>query len=168
MPESCKLRSASTDDIAAVQRLADRVWRAHYPGIITVLQIDYMLARGYATEALRKFIEDERAGIELAEVAGELAGFAAWCVLDAVREVKLDKLYIDPVHQRQGIGRALIERVAAHARALGASGLVLNVNKHNTAAQRAYERNGFAIRQAVVVDIGGGFVMDDYVMARGL
>jgi len=33
---------------------------------------------------------------------------------------------------------------------------------------RAYEKHGFAIRESVVVDIGGGFVMDDFVMARSL
>ena len=51
-------------------------------------------------------------------------------------------------------------------RAAGARTLMLNVNKHNTQAIRAYEKHGFAIRDAVVVDIGGGFVMDDYVMAK--
>jgi len=35
-------------------------------------------------------------------------------------------------------------------------------------AIRAYERYGLAIREAVVVDIGNGFVMDDYVMALNL
>jgi RimJ/RimL family protein N-acetyltransferase len=46
--------------------------------------------------------------------------------------------------------------------------LILNVNKQNLRAIRAYERNGFFVREAVVVDIGGGFVMDDYVMAKRL
>ena len=48
------------------------------------------------------------------------------------------------------------------------NGLVLNVNKHNVSAQAAYQRRGFAIRGPVVLDIGGGFVMDDFVMARPL
>ena len=53
-------------------------------------------------------------------------------------------------------------------RAQRCSTLILNVNKNNVQAIRAYEKNGFAIREAVVVDIGGGFVMDDYVMAKPL
>ena len=68
----------------------------------------------------------------------------------------------------QGLGRRLIEHVAAQARADGATTLVLNVNKRNASAIAAYRRCGFAVREEVVVDIGGGYVMDDYVMAKAL
>ena len=47
-----------------------------------------------------------------------------------------------------------------------ATTLILNVNKNNGQAIRAYEKRGFAIREAVVNDIGRGYVMDDYVMAK--
>jgi ribosomal protein S18 acetylase RimI-like enzyme len=49
---------------------------------------------------------------------------------------------------------------------LGADRLMLTVNKRNSKAIAAYQRNGFAIMDSVVVDIGGGFVMDDYVMEK--
>lgn len=161
------LRAAVAADIPAVQRLAEMVWYAHYPGIITMEQIAYMLERGYASEALQAFLDDApRAGIELAESGSRLLGFAAWMALDHPGELKLDKLYVDPAHQRAGVGRALVQRVIDRAGAVGARAIVLNVNKHNTAAQAAYRRHGFAVREAVVVDIGGGFVMDDFVMAR--
>ena len=162
------LRSATTTDIPAIRALADRTWRAHYPAILSAAQIDYMLARGYAPDVLQGFIDGPTAGIELAHREGSLAGFAAWLLLARHQEVKLDKLYVDPDQQRHGIGRALIGAVEQHARALGARAIVLNVNKHNTSAQAAYVRAGFGIRSAVVVDIGSGFVMDDYVMARAL
>ena len=61
-----------------------------------------------------------------------------------------------------------MEHVADKARAAAATTLILNVNKRNAKAVRAYEKHGFAIRESVVVDIGGGFVMDDFVMARSL
>jgi ribosomal protein S18 acetylase RimI-like enzyme len=41
---------------------------------------------------------------------------------------------------------------------------VLAVNKHNAQAIAAYRKNGFRVADAVVKDIGGGFVMDDYIM----
>jgi len=62
----------------------------------------------------------------------------------------------------------LIARVVADARAAGARTLILNVNKRNVQAIRAYEKHGFVTREAVVVDIGSGWVMDDFVMARSL
>jgi len=163
---SVELRPACREDLPAVQRLAHVIWHAHYPGIIAAAQIDYMLARGYALDALAAFLDRPDRGLEVALIAGEPAGFAAWYVTDDPGEVKLDKLYVLQSHQRHGLGRRLIDRIADFARAAGATTLILNVNKHNAQAIRAYERHGFAIRAAVVNDIGNGFVMDDYVMAR--
>ncbi|MBK6393862.1 MAG: GNAT family N-acetyltransferase [Betaproteobacteria bacterium] len=65
-------------------------------------------------------------------------------------------------------GRALIAHVEAAARRDGAGTLILNVNKRNAKAIAAYRACGFATREAVVADIGGGFVMDDYVMAKAI
>ena len=46
--------------------------------------------------------------------------------------------------------------------------LIPAVNKQNAHAIAAYEKYGFAKREAVRVDIGNGFVMDDFIMARSL
>lgn len=167
MPEShIEIRSARPDEIPAVRALAHAIWHAHYPGIITVEQIDYMLAHGYASDVLERFLGAPDRGLELALVDGQPVGFAAWYVTDAPGEAKLDKLYVLPSRQRHGLGGRLMRRVSDLARAAGAATLVLNVNKGNVQAIRAYEKHGFAIRAAVVNDIGGGFVMDDYVMAK--
>src|SRR6266498_3668976 len=99
---------------------------------------------------------------------GLRVGFAAWYATGTPGEVKLDKLYVLQAYQRQGVGARLIARVESAAKLAGATTLVLNVNKNNTQAIRAYEKHGFAIRASVEVDIGHGFVMDDYVMAKPL
>ena len=44
----------------------------------------------------------------------------------------------------------------------------LRVNKRNERAQEAYKAAGFAKERALVTDIGGGFVMDDFVFRRPL
>jgi GNAT superfamily N-acetyltransferase len=163
-----ELRSARRDELAVVQRLAHIVWHAHYPGIIPQEQIDYMLARGYAPEVLAAFQGRPDRGLELAVVDGEPAGFAAWCVTDDPVEAKLDRLYVLQSRQRYGLGGQLIRRVEDLARAAGATTLILNVNKHNAQAIRAYQKHGFAIRAAAVNDIGNGFVMDDYEMALNI
>jgi ribosomal protein S18 acetylase RimI-like enzyme len=161
-----ELARAGRDELAAVQRLAGVIWRAHYPGIITLDQIEYMLERGYALPVLEGFLDGSDRGLELATVDGALAGFAAWYVTDDRSEAKLDKLYVLQSRQRLGLGGRLIARVGELARRAGACHLILNVNKSNTQAIRAYEKHGFAIREAVVVDIGSGYLMDDYVMVR--
>lgn len=161
--------SAATEaDLPIVQDLARRIWYRHYPGIISVEQIAYMLERGYAVRVLADFLTASGAGLVLARVDDAQVGFAAWYRSSEPATTKLDKLYVLHEYHGQGIGRRLIGRVEAAACADAASTLILNVNKHNAASIAAYRRLGFAIREEVVVDIGGGFVMDDYVMAKPL
>lgn len=131
-------------------------------------QIDYMLERGYALHELNGFVKGPGSGIELAYMDAALTGFGAWRVGSGHKEVELDKLYVALAHQRTGIGGALIARVADLSRAAGARFLVLNVNKKNVKALEAYRKHGFVLRGAVSVDIGGGFVKDDYVMEKPL
>jgi ribosomal protein S18 acetylase RimI-like enzyme len=168
MPDAIVITSARHDDVPEIQRLAREIWHAHYPGIISREQIDYMLEHGYASGVLDEIIDGPDSGIELALDDGKRVGFAAWYATDAGDEVKLEKLYVLQSHQRKGVGARLIATVESAARQLGVRTVVLNVNKNNTQAIRAYEKQGFAIRAEVVVDIGHGFVMDDYVMAKPL
>ena len=69
---------------------------------------------------------------------------------------------------RTSDGGALIEHTCDRARRLGLARVVLAVNKRNASAIAAYRKSGFEIREAVVKDIGGGFVMDDYIMEKRL
>jgi GNAT superfamily N-acetyltransferase len=162
------IAAAGRADLPVVRRLAHTIWHRHYPGIITVAQIDYMLARGYAEDALAKFLSTPGAGLLLAKDGGATVGFAAYLPADEPATMKLDKLYVLQERHGHGLGRQLIDAVAAAAREQRCTTLVLNVNKKNAGAIRAYERCGFTVREAVVVDIGAGHVMDDYVMARSL
>jgi GNAT superfamily N-acetyltransferase len=163
-----EIRPAGPGDLATITRLAHRIWWAHYPGIITPAQIEYMLARGYADDALRAVLARPLGGMALADDGGEPVGFAVWHAADEPATLKLDKLYVLPERHGRGIGRALIDHVVAQARAAGCTEVVLNVNRNNTGSIRAYERCGFAIRAAGDFPIGGGFVMEDYIMSRRL
>jgi ribosomal protein S18 acetylase RimI-like enzyme len=82
--------------------------------------------------------------------------------------MKLDKLYVHPRLQRHGYGGMMIARAGEVARSGGCSRLVLAVNKNNRSAIAAYLKHGFSIARSVVKDIGGGFVMDDYVMEKSV
>ncbi len=159
--------AATAADLPVVRHLAETIWREHYPSIIAHAQIDYMLARGYSEEALRKFVREPGAGLALLDAGGP-AGFAAWHRADEPATTKLDKLYVLASVRGKGAGRLLIEHVEAAARRDGSRVVILNVNKGNAKAIAAYRACGFDVRESVVVDIGGGFVMDDYVMAKPL
>jgi ribosomal protein S18 acetylase RimI-like enzyme len=79
--------------------------------------------------------------------------------------VFISKLYVLAAHRKSGVGRQCLEIIERKARERGATHLWLTVNKGNPSV-RAYERLGFSIAEAIVMDIGGGFVMDDYRMEK--
>ncbi|WP_153114928.1 GNAT family N-acetyltransferase [Rhodocyclus tenuis] len=156
-------------DIAEVAALARVVWQATYPGIISQAQIDHMLGDRYGRARVANELATPGIWWDVARVDGVLVGFAASLTTLRQGEMKLDKLYVDPAQQRQGIGGALIDTVVARARdVVGCSTLILAVNKQNSRAITAYDKYGFSVRESVRVDIGNGFVMDDFIMARTL
>ena len=162
------IAAAQPADIPIVQRLAREIWLRHYPGIISGEQIDYMLAQGYSSAALMKYLTAADAGLALALCANAPVGFVSWCRPDGGAVMKLEKLYVLPERHGEGVGRALIEHVVMRASLCGCRSMTLNVNRKNAGAIRAYERCGFEIRERGDFPIGGGFVMEDFIMVRGV
>ncbi|MCL2645192.1 MAG: GNAT family N-acetyltransferase [Betaproteobacteria bacterium] len=160
------IRPITPDDVPAIVSLARATWLDTYTSIISLEQIDYMLAQRYDRERLCAETKDPQKWLRQACLDGVLAGFAACEIYKG--EFKLDKLYIHPSMQRKGIGAALVDYAAALARKQGFSTMILAVNKQNEQAIRAYTLYGFHVRDKIETDIGSGFVMDDYVMEKKL
>lgn len=163
-----RIRPLLDSEVESLCALAREIWLQHYPGIVTVRQIEYMLAQRYSPDAIRAQLRDGTASWDKLEVAGELCGFASCERGEDSRKMKLDKLYVHQVYRGRGLGAALVDHAAAAARREGRDTLYLQVNKYNHGSVEAYRRMGFAIIRSVKVDIGEGFVMDDYVMSRSL
>jgi len=159
---------AGEEHLQDIAELAGIIWRACYPGIISHAQIDYMLARMYSPEVLRDEIRAQGIRYDCLLLDGKPAGFAAYGPTEQTGVVKLHKLYLRAEVHGRGLGSRLLQQVEREVRAAGARRLVLSVNKRNAKAIAAYRRNGFVIAESVVTDIGGGFVMDDFVMAKDL
>jgi GNAT superfamily N-acetyltransferase len=165
---SVTIRAATGADLPVIARLAGVIWRACYPAIITHAQIDYMLARMYALDVMRDEIRSQGIRYELLLANGEPAGFASYGPTAEPGVTKLHKLYLLPELHGRGLGSRLLQHVEHEVRVAGARRLILSVNKRNARAITAYQRNGFIIADSVVTEIGNGFVMDDYVMAKNL
>lgn len=164
--EPVQIVPATEEHLPALAELAGTIWRQHYPGIISSGQIEYMLAGMYALETLREEITSGGVRWERLLVSGRLAGFASWGPVAATGAAKLHKCYVLPVLHGRGYGQRLLQHCEREARRLGARRLTLTVNKRNAKAIAAYLRNGFATVESVRTDIGAGFVMDDFVMAK--
>lgn len=87
------------------------------------------------TAAIRIFREVimKNCDIWVNEKAGLICGYLA------MKASYIDRLYVDPVHQRSGIGTALIER----AKAMYPLGLELHTHQQNHRAREFYEALGF-------------------------
>ena len=160
------VKRVAREDVAAVAALAREIWYAHYAAIISEAQIEYMLAQRYDPEIIRAELARGDVWWDKLLVEGRMAGFASCFLTGNAGEMKLDKLYVHHDHQRKGGGGMLLDRVLGIARAYGCTTLMLAVNKHNATAIAAYRKYGFRIAEATVTDIGGGFVMDDYIMVK--
>jgi len=164
--EELRIAPLAESDIAAVIELAGVIWRHHYPGIISMEQIDYMLAQRYTPAIIRAQLQSGSAWWDLARVGDRIIGFAQYELYGS--SMKLDKLYMHQDFQRQGHGARMLAHVEDAARRRGFDAVRLNVNKHNLKAIAAYRKQGYAVAETVVADIGGGYVMDDYVMQKVL
>jgi GNAT superfamily N-acetyltransferase len=154
----------SAAQVADVARMAHQVWNEHYVPLIGQAQVDYMVAKFQSAEAMQSQIDSGYEYFQMRE-SGENVGYAAIRHDAADARVFVSKLYVLAAHRKSGAGRRSLEIIERMARARGARHLWLTVNKGNSAV-RAYERLGFTIVDAMVMDIGGGYVMDDYKMEK--
>jgi GNAT superfamily N-acetyltransferase len=167
-PDRMEIVRATEANLPAISELAGVIWHACYPGIITMEQIDYMLAWMYSSDVLREEIQSQGIRYDCLFVEGKMAGFTSYGPASEPGVMKLHKLYLLPELQGRGWGSRLLQHAEREIRLLGARRLILAVNKRNTKAIAAYQRNGFVIADSVITDIGGGFVMDDFIMTKKL
>ena len=163
-----RIEPVAESDVERLVELAREIWRAHYPSIIDSAQIEYMLAQRYDPQVVRGELGRDGIWWDKLMAGEEMAGFASYFLTGVPGEMKLDKLYVHPRHQRRGYGGRMIARACAAACERDCGRLVLAVNRGNRGAIDAYLKHGFRVAGAVVKDIGAGFVMDDYLMEKSV
>lgn len=152
-----------------IHKLAQKVWPATFSGILSADQIAYMMELMYSPDSLKtqfaelsEFIIMKDHGIE--------AGFAAYQLNynPEQKVAKLHKIYLLQEFQGSGLGRALIDKVCDIAAKEGCRLVSLNVNRYNIKAINFYKKLNFITTKSEDIDIGNGFLMEDYVMEKQL
>lgn len=88
----------------------------------------------------------EHASAFVAEVEGEVAGFAVygpWRELDGFRDTVEDSIYVREGRQGLGIGSALLDTLVTAAREAGHHVMIADIEAENAASVRLHERFGF-------------------------
>ena len=155
-------------DFDIVAALARQIWLAHFSSIITRAQIDYMLDGRFTPANLQRYLDAPDRWMHILRLDGQAVGYCSYSLTTMPREMKLEQLYLLPALHGRGLGRRMLEHVETHSKQLGCETLMLTVNKRNTTASNVYVHSGFKIRGEVVIDIGHGYVMDDFVMEKKL
>jgi N-acetylglutamate synthase-like GNAT family acetyltransferase len=156
-----QFRKATIFDIPTIQAIAEETWRPTYHHILTEEQTIYMLDLMYRFDVLQKQIEGN-VSFYLVEEEGVTMGYVGF---EAISEelVKLHKIYFRPHQKKKGAGRFTMDFVKEQSKLMGAQFIELNVNKYNSAVD-FYLKMGFTISQEMELDIGRGYIMDDFVM----
>ncbi|MCO5725578.1 GNAT family N-acetyltransferase [Robiginitalea marina] len=166
MDPMVELRQAThPEDAREIAGLASTIWREHYTPIIGKAQVEYMLERFQSAAAIADQI---KGGMQyyLILSGGHAVGYLAF--EKQGEGLFLSKIYLLNEFRGKGLGREAMEFISREARDRGCSTISLTVNKNNTRSIAAYEGMGFKKKEALVMDIGGGFVMDDYRMEKAL
>ncbi|MDU1890867.1 MAG: GNAT family N-acetyltransferase [Dysgonomonas sp.] len=157
---------ATEDHIFIIQSLSERTWPVTFKDILTHEQILYMMDMMYSTSALQKQMKELGHHYLLAEEDGEYFGYVSYEVNYKDKNMtKVHKIYVLPSAQGRGVGRLFIDAVGEIAKNNDNNALSLNVNRNNKAID-FYSRMGFDIAYSENIDIGNGFLMEDYVMNK--
>ncbi|MDR1717780.1 MAG: GNAT family N-acetyltransferase [Prevotella sp.] len=161
-----RIIEASKEHLFIIQSLADRIWPPAFENILTSDQIRYMMDMMYSTSSLEEQMEVLGHHYLLAEENGEYLGYISYEFDYKDADItKIHKIYVLPSLQGKGVGRFFIDAVGKIAKEYGNAELSLNVNRFNKAID-FYKRLGFEVIKSEDIDIGNGFLMEDYVMNK--
>ena len=76
----------------------------------------------------------------------------------------LSKLYLQKAHRGKGYASRAVEFLEGICKQESLSAIWLTVNRYNYDTIEVYKKKGFTVIREQVADIGGGYVMDDYIM----
>jgi len=161
---SMKLVFCKIEHLPIVIDLTKKIWPVAYGEILSKAQLDYMIDKFYNETALREQIEVKGHVFYLAQDENEkYVGFVSYEINSEPNKAKIHKIYVLPETQGTGLGRQFFELVKEKAIKNHQKAIFLNVNKYNNAIH-FYYKLGFIKIKDEVIDIGNGYVMDDYVM----
>lgn len=150
-------------ELREIAALADIIWHECYGELLGQGQVDYMVEKFQSVDAMTEQIEKQ--GYTYLSVCDdeELCGYIG-IKPEADDRLFLSKLYLRNDKRGRGTASAMLNYVFEEARKIGKKRVYLTVNKHNSHAIDVYKKTGFVVADTAVTDIGGGYVMDDYIM----
>ena len=138
------VRSASPRDLAAVSALLTRTWHDTYDKLYGSAKVGEITSSWHSVEALQRQLDAPQSEFLVADDGAEIVGMAYARMVDR-GTAHLFQLYVDPVAQGTGLGRALLEELVGCFP--DARRMELEVAGANERAIGFYGHHGFATRE---------------------
>ena len=158
-----EVRKAETDtQVREIADLAKVIWNEHFTPIIGKDQVDYMVEKFQSYPALKEQISE---GYEYYQIfsGGEFCGYTGIRPGEDNR-LFLSELCLKKESRGHDLATGAFSFLKEICRERGYSAIWLTCNKHNDNSLGVYRHFGFEIIDTQEADIGGGFIMDDYIM----
>lgn len=159
------IRRIEADEKTLVREIAEITWPVAFGEILSREQLAYMMDMMYSEDALEKQIHSGHEFYVYSDGEKALGFMGIEAGYKGEKQLKIHKLYILPQQQGKGIGQQFIALAEERAKELGQEMLTLNVNRYNKALH-FYENLGFTNVRAEDIDIGRGYLMEDYVLEK--
>ncbi len=156
------IRSVKTEEqIRQLAELASQIWNEYFIEILSKEQIDYMIETFQSAAAITEQIQE---GYQYYFIINdtEIIGYFGICKQED-GTMFLPKLYLAKEHRGKGHASQVFQFIKEKSLEQCCSSIWLAVNRHNQQAIAVYEHLGMQRLREQVIDIGNGFVMDDFV-----
>lgn len=158
------IRRATLSDCELIHQLAVEVFPVTYKELLSASQMVYMMEWMYAPDNIGKQMEQGHVYF-IADKEEEICGYLS---IEQQEEdlFHLHKIYVLPSFQGSGAGGYLFDQAMRYIKNQHPNPctMELNVNRNNKALQ-FYEHKGMKIVRQGDFPIGGGYYMNDYIMA---
>ena len=159
------VKASSETQFETIATLAHTIWYEHYTAIIGKAQVAYMVNKFQTAEVM---IKQAKEGYHYYIITYNSNAIGYLAIQKRNEDMFISKIYLLKESRGKKIGKKAMQYVEDYAKSVNCSSISLTVNKHNSNSIKAYEKTGFVTTEAIVTDIGNGFVMDDYVMVKPL
>lgn len=169
------IRPAESDDARRIATVHVRSWQAAYRGLIPQEYLDRLDPAERMPEWKSTLAEMSLPGkgILVAEIDGEIAGFAGLCPTrdedeDPEKVGEVAAIYLAPEAWGTGVGRRLMTAAVEALAQAGYEQATLWVLDTNERARRFYQAAGWRPDGAVKKDVRWGFSLDEVRYRRRL
>ena len=160
-----QIKLLDTDKIPALSEFARPIWLEHFSSIVGEAQVNYMLDKFQSEEAIHSQIKQ---GFTYYQVLleNQLVGYFSIQIKEN-STLFISKFYLIKNARGKNLGVSMLKHIKMIAFEQGCNRLELTVNKQNPAVN-IYLKLGFINIDSIQIDIGEGYVMDDYLMQKDL